>query len=159
MKRLFVLFAAMLAALAMTGAARAQMVTAQNPSSVVSAIQRAGYQAALQNSDSGSPYIDSASSGSSFTIFFYGCTGGKDCKTVQFFSGYKSPRNASLNALNEWNAKNRFGRAYVSDSGSVRLEMDVDLDDGGMSTALFQDNLEFWVVIMASFEKHIGWTN
>ena len=34
--------------------------------------------------------------------------------------------------------------------------MEVDLDDGGVSTTLFEDNLEFWVVVMAAFEKHIG---
>jgi hypothetical protein len=34
--------------------------------------------------------------------------------------------------------------------------MDVDLDDGGVSTKLFEDNLEFWVAVMAAFEKHIG---
>jgi hypothetical protein len=33
--------------------------------------------------------------------------------------------------------------------------MDVDLDDGGISSKLFEDNLEFWVLLMAQFEKHI----
>jgi hypothetical protein len=40
--------------------------------------------------------------------------------------------------------------------GSSRVEMDVDLDDGGMSYGLFEDNLQFWVATMAAFEKHIG---
>ena len=36
--------------------------------------------------------------------------------------------------------------------------MDVDLDDGGLSTALFTDNLEFWTSVVGRFEKHIGYT-
>ena len=42
------------------------------------------------------------------------------------------------------------------DKGAARLEMDVYLDDGGMSRLLFEDNIEFWVSILANFEKHIN---
>ena len=31
-----------------------------------------------------------------------------------------------------------------------------DLDDGGISSLLFADNLEFWSSVVARFEKHIG---
>ena len=58
--------------------------------------------------------------------------------------------------MNDWNSKKRFAGAYISVSGNARIEMDVDLDDGGVSTKLFEDNLEFWVAVMAAFEKHIG---
>ena len=35
--------------------------------------------------------------------------------------------------------------------------MDLDLDDGGISTALFIDNLQFWTSILDKFERHIGY--
>ncbi len=57
--------------------------------------------------------------------------------------------------MNTWNTENRFGRAYVTDEGGARVEMDVDLDDGGISALLFQDNLEFWVLTMSKFEEYI----
>ncbi len=134
----------------------AQQVTASSPSSVSAALQAAGYRAEVTKDDSGDPLIKSTSSGSTFALFFYGCEKGANCTTVQFFASYSKPSNGSLSALNEFNSKNRFVRAYQADSGSARLEMDVDLDDGGMSRELFQDNLEFWVLLMAKFEKHIG---
>ena len=148
----------LLAALAMAvvpAAAQAQNITAQNPSSVSAAMQRAGYAAQLTKDTGGDPMITSSSGGSSFTVFFYNCTNHTDCRTIQFFAGYPD-KPSSLRVINGWNAEHRFGRAYLSDKGSSRVEMDVDLDDGGMSYGLFEDNVQFWAATMAAFEKHIG---
>lgn len=140
---------------AFSGAAHAQMVRAQDPQSVVNALQGAGYKATLTKDNTGDPLIQSSSSGSKFAIFFFGCTKNVDCRTIQFFAGY-TDKKPTLSMMNDWNSKKRFGRAYISDTGSARIEMDVDLDDGGISRLLFEDNLEFWVLIMSQFEKHIA---
>ncbi len=140
---------------AFAGTAQAQMVTAKNPQSVVSALQNAGYKAELTKDGTGDPMIKSSSGGSSFAIFFFGCTKNVDCATIQLFAGY-SDKKVTLSQMNDWNSKKRFGRAYLADSGAARIEMDIDLDDGGLSTKLFEDNVEFWVVTMSAFEKHIG---
>jgi hypothetical protein len=155
MRRILALGLAAAAVFGAGSAAQAQMVTA-NPASVAKVLQANGYRAEVTKDDSGDPMIKSASSGTNFLVLFYGCTNNANCTTIQFFAGYTDADNGSLSAINEWNAKNRFGRAYLSDKGAARLEMDVDLDDGGMSSALFEDNLEFWVAIMSSFEKHIS---
>ena len=135
--------------------AQAQMVTAQNPASVVEALQSAGYRAELTTDKSGDPMIRSTSSGTGFTLFFYGCDKNRSCKTVQFFTGYTDAKVTDLAAINTWNKDKRFGRAYIDGEGDPCVEMDVDLDDGGMSRALFVDNVEFWVRVMADFEKMI----
>lgn len=155
MRRILSTALAVAAGFAFGGIAQAETVSAADPASVAKVLQANGYRAELTKDDSGDPMIRSASSGTNFLILFYGCTDNRNCATVQFYAGYTDPGNASLAALNEWNARNRFGRAYLSDKGAARLEMDVDLDDGGMSAALFEDNLEFWVAIMSTFEKHI----
>lgn len=156
MRTILGLALAALAFCSASGAAQAQMVTAKDPSSVARVLQKNGYRAEMTKDDSGDPMIKSASSGTNFIVLFYGCTDNKACATVQFYAGFTDYKNGTVAALNTWNAKNRFGRAYLSDKGSARLEMDVDLDDGGMSTALFEDNIEFWVTILANFEKHIS---
>ena len=137
------------------GVAHADAVVATNPATIVKVLQDEGYKAELTKDESGDPLIRSSSSGTSFAIFFYGCTKGKDCKTVQFFAGF-TDRKPSLERINEWNSKKRFGRAYISDKGAARVEMDVDLEVGGMSSALFADNLEYWVATLSAFEKHIA---
>ena len=151
-----ILVAAMAVALLPPAAAQAQNVRAQEPETVAEALRQAGYRAQLDTDSGGDPMIRSTSSGSDFLILFYGCTDNADCRTVQFYAGYSEPSNASPEAMNLWNAENRFGRAYVTDEGAARVEMDLDLDDGGLSQALFIDNLEFWVLIMARFEEFIG---
>lgn len=150
-----ILLSALAATFLFAGTANAQMVRAQDPGSVARALQGMGYKAEMTKDDSGDPLIKSSSGGSNFAIFFFGCTKNTDCRTVQFFAGY-TDRKPTLARINEWNMNKRFGRAYVSSSGSARVEMDVDLDDGGVSPKLFEDNVEFWVLLMGQFEKHIA---
>ena len=156
MKRLIVFVGCLFAALGPFSAAQAQMVTSQSPASVASAMQSAGYRAEMATDDSGDPMIRSSSGGSAFAVFFYGCTKNTACTTVQFFAGYSEPANATLSRLNEWNTTARFARAYLTDKGAARIEMDLDLDVGGMSRQLFLDNLTVWTVLMSKFEKHIA---
>jgi hypothetical protein len=157
MRPIYVLLAS--AGLFCASPAFAQMVTAKDPQSIIKVLQDAGFQAKLAKSKDGDPMIESASSGSKFRVFFFNCTANSDCATVQFYTAYDTDtgKAPSLEKVNDWNRGQRFGRAYLDTEGDPAIEMDVDLDDGGMSQALFTDNLEFWTTIMAKFEQHIGW--
>jgi hypothetical protein len=137
--------------------AQAQMVRAQDPATLVSALQKGGYAAKLGIDKVGDPMITSGVNGTTFQIFFYNCTANKNCATVSFHSGYDLKTSPGLERMNEWNRGQRFGRAYLDKEDDPILEMDVDLDDGGLSPALFIDNIEFWASILGNFEKHIGY--
>ena len=137
--------------------AQAQMVRAQDPDSVVRALQQGGYAAKLGVDKVGDPMITSGVAGTNFQIFFYNCTDHKACATVQFHSGYDLTDPVGLERINEWNRSQRFGRAYLDKEDDPILEMDVDLDDGGVSSLLFIDNIEFWASVLGNFEKHIGY--
>lgn len=147
--------AALAAWSSLAGTALAANVTAQDPQSVVTALHQAGYKAALTKDEAGDPMIESGANGSTFIIFFMNCTKNTDCRTIQFYAGYNDYKG-NHQKMNEWNRDNRFGRGYISDKGMARIEMDVDLDDGGLSPLLFIDNLEFWVLVMSEFEKFIS---
>jgi hypothetical protein len=147
---------AVAASLGLAAPAGAQMVRAQDPQSVVQALQGAGYAASLGVDKVGDPMVTSGVSGTTFQIFFYNCTNHRECATVQFHSGYDLTTAPELASMNEWNRKKRFGRAYLDSENDPILEMDVDLDDGGLSPALFIDNIEFWASILGEFERHIG---
>ena len=149
-------------AIALSGAfpiipAQAQMVRAQDPQSLVKAMQARGYVAELTTDREGDPMIRSAASGTGFQVLFYNCTANRDCATVQFQVGYDLNTPTSLESINEWNRTQRFGSAHLDSEKDPILELDVDLDDGGMSPLLFIDNLEFWTTAMANFEKQIGY--
>ena len=132
------------------------MVRAQDPNSLVSALQDAGYSAKLGTDKVGDPLITSSVGGTTFQIFFYNCKEHTNCATVQFHSGYDLKEAPSLELINEWNRTNRFGRAFLDKENDPILEMDIDLDDGGLSPDLFIDNLEFWAVVLGNFEGKIG---
>ena len=154
MLKQMVLCAALAASVTAT-TAMADEVRSDDPSSLVRAMQAGGYRAELTKDNSGDPMIKSSASGSDFAILFYGCKSNRNCTTIQFFAGFKDPDNGSLSALNKWNADNRFGRAYQSDSGSARIEYDLDLDVGGMSQALFRDNLDVFASLMDRYRKYV----
>jgi hypothetical protein len=137
--------------------AAGQNVRAQDPGSVVRALQGGGYSAKLGVDKVGDPMVTSAVGGTTFQIFFYNCTNHKDCATVQFHSGYDFDHALPLETINEWNRSQRFGRAYLDKENDPILEMDVDLDDGGVAPLLFIDNIEFWTSILGNYEKHIGY--
>jgi hypothetical protein len=137
--------------------AHAQMVRGQDPGTLVRALQKGGYAAKLGTDKVGDPMITSGVNGTTFQIFFYNCTANKNCATVQFHSGYDLTTKVELERINEWNRSQRFGRAFLDKEDDPILEMDVDLDDGGLSSALFIDNIEFWASILGNFEKHIGY--
>lgn len=136
--------------------AQAQMVRAQDPDSLVKALQDGGYAAQLGTDKVGDPMITSGVGGTTFQIFFYNCTNHRECATVQFHSGYDLTSGPSLEQMNAWNRSKRFGRAYLDKENDPILEMDVDLDDGGLSQSLFEDNLEFWVTVMSRFEEYVA---
>ncbi|HEX8624018.1 MAG TPA: YbjN domain-containing protein [Allosphingosinicella sp.] len=137
--------------------AQAQMVRGQDPQTLVRALQKEGFSAKLGVDKVGDPMITSGVSGTTFQIFFYNCTDHKACATISFHAGYDLKTNIGLEKINEWNRGKRFGRAYLDKENDPILEMDVDLDDGGLSQALFIDNLQFWTSILSEFEKHIGY--
>jgi hypothetical protein len=155
MKSKWLAIAAVAAAWALP--ADAEMVRAQDPGTLVRALQENGYAAKLGTDKLGDPMITSGVSGTSFQIFFYNCTDHKACATVNFYSSYKLDKPTSLEKMNEWNRSKRFARGYIDKENNSVLEMDVDLDDGGLSSALFIDNIEFWASILADFERHIGY--
>ncbi|WP_395333485.1 YbjN domain-containing protein [Novosphingobium sp. BL-8H] len=135
--------------------AEVQMVTAKSPDSIVKALQDAGYRAQLSKDSTGDPLIKSASSGSNFTIMFYGCTEGADCASVQFYAGWTEATHCSLDTMNTFAQKYRFVTPLVDSEKDCVIQYDLDLDEGGMSQELFLDTLEFWTDTMATFKDYI----
>ena len=61
----------------------------------------------------------------------------------------------TIGDMNEWNKAHRFSRAYIDKDGDPCIEGDLDLDSGGMSRALFLDNLETWGSLVGSFKAKV----
>jgi Putative bacterial sensory transduction regulator len=135
--------------------AKIEMITAQNPQSVVKALQDAGYRAEVTKDGDGDPLINSSTSGYNFGIYFFGCEKNVSCTSIQFFAGF-AKTGADLAKVNKWNNEKRFGRAALDKDGGPVIRMDVDLDFGGMSAPLFKDHLNFWDAVMSRFAEEMS---
>lgn len=149
---------ALLAILLLLGSAtsaRAAEVVA-DPLIIADVMSGAGYAAQLDTSGSGDPIIRSNVSGYNFIVYFYDCTNNAACKTIQFSAAFDPGERApSFEKINNWNKSRRFGRAFVDSQGDPTVQMDIDLEDGGMSSALFVDNLEYWQLTVSEYARFI----
>ena len=150
-------FAALLlmAGAAIAAPASAQLISAANPEAVASAMRDKGFAVELTTDGEGDPMIKSDMDGDLFVVVFHNCTDNKDCKTLQFYMGFTEPV-VSLERLNGWNQKHRFGFVYNDEEGDPGLEMDIDLDHGGMPKVLFEDNLDTWTTLATEFGKFVS---
>lgn len=146
------------AAIALPASPAAAQNVVPTPQSISAALQAAGYKAEIGKDGTGDPMVTSSLSGTRFGTLFYGCTDHKACTNIQFSVSYDLPKGTSTDRMDAWNASHRFGRAYLDKEQDPVLAMDVDLDKGGLSKALFQENLDTWISLMTAFEKHIEWS-
>lgn len=87
-----------------------------------------------------------------YSIFTYGCdNSGGNCKSVQFYAAFNPKVSPTLEAMNGYARDNRWGRIYLDKDGDPAIEMDVDLEKGGMSEALFIDNIAYWEAVIDKY--------
>jgi Putative bacterial sensory transduction regulator len=132
-------------------------VVAENPQAIADLLKDIGYRAELTKDDTGDPKIESAAAGASFSIYFYGCTDGKDCSSIQFSSGFDLDNALNLSSVNDWNTRKRYGKVYTDDDGDPYIELDINLAGGGISEDSFRDSLESWERLLSDFQEHIDW--
>ena len=139
-----------------TGIAPARLVQAEAPEAMVALMQELGYRAELTTDGQGDPKIRSAAGGANFSIYFYGCTDHRDCRSVQFSAGFDTKGGVDLLRMNDWNRNNRYGQASLDEEDDPYIEMDI-LMQGGLSRDLFEANLSLWDNMLADFQRHIDW--
>ncbi len=138
--------------------AAAQTVTAQDPASVLGAMQTYGLAATLGKDDKGQPKIEFKIEGLNSTLFFFGCDAqGANCISVGFDVGFEITPPFTADAANTWNQSNRFGAAYSDEKGVARLAMDMNMVGAGVSRDSFDETLKAWGKAIANFKPYIGW--
>ncbi len=153
--RSFIAGLALSAALAMPTSAMAQNVTADRER-IAEVLRDAGYRATIEGDTPAGRYISSGTSGVDFVISFFGCDDAGDaCKTVMFFAWFEDSTPPSFEDFNTYNARRRWGRAFLDKDGDPMIEMDLDLEDGGISPELFIDNVEYFDLALREFEAFV----
>lgn len=138
-------------------AVQAQNIVATTAYSAKSFFENEGAEVEATTDNVGDPKLKVNYYGNEFSVYYYGCDNNSDCNAVQFFSGYKTDGSVRLSKINTWNAENRYARAYISDSGAARIEMDIFLGGDGVSADDFASMVSLWARSMSEFEDMIDW--
>lgn len=147
---------AALAALASAPVA-AQSIDARNPKTLFALTKAEGYQPEMINKKGESPSFRINVDGVKSLILFMDCDSAQtNCKTIQFYAGYSVNEVFSTDRINEWNRDKRFARAYVDNSGDPVIEMDLDLDFGGLPRANVVEAFNLWSSLLSSFSSFVN---
>lgn len=146
-------FAAALVAVS-SGAFAQDVVDATNPETLADIIRDLGYRAVVKVDGVGDPMIESSVGGTDVAILFFGCVEHEHCKSLLFKVGYDLEEGTTLDVINEWNAENLFGRAYLDEVRDPWIEMPVNLFEG-VTRKNFEDTFDWWDVVVGNFEDFI----
>nr|WP_246359806.1 YbjN domain-containing protein [Stakelama sediminis] len=130
-----------------------------DPIVIANIVRGEGYKVQAGKQQDGAPFLQSDMQGLPFTIFMNNCIAGKACRTIQFYAGFSVSTPRSLELINRWNQTKRFAKAYIDDQDDPRLEMDLNLADGGIARDNFIADFQLWVRLLAQFRDHIGWNS
>jgi len=134
-------------------AQRKYLIDGSNPQAIVEIASGYG-SAELTTDNDGDPKITGRMEGIRYSIYFYGCSNGKNCDSIAFSTGWVSDR-VSLQDINEWNKIKRFGRVYLDNEDDPMVEMNVNLD-GGVSRENLDDTFGWWKIAITSFKEQFG---
>lgn len=144
----------MLLAISATGTAfAAEIIDATKPEQIL-AIARGFGSATLEKDKSGDPKIVCKIEDIKFGIYFYGCSGGKNCNAIQFAAGW-SGQEITLAAINKWNTEKRLSRAFLDSDNDPILKMDINLDYG-VTRQNLEDSFEIWEKTLGAFEEALS---
>ncbi|MFL9842308.1 YbjN domain-containing protein [Sphingomonas sp. ST-64] len=151
MLRTFALAATLaLTTVATTSPAIAQNVTA-DPKVISAILREQNFWATIEADKQGDPLIEATfEQGTKFRIYFYGCEKNANCTSIQFVAAFTDTKAGAAEMV-KWNTEYRFARAYLDSDGDAVIEMDLNLDEGGISRALFVDNLDLWDAILGHY--------
>jgi hypothetical protein len=155
------LTAAIVSAAFFTSPALAQdtpLLNANNPQGIADAILNLGYKASLTTDNEGDPKIRSAASGANFSIYFYGCRDGKDCRDLHFSSGFDFDGEGapSVQQLHDWNRDKLVGVAYQEADDDILIQFFV-AGFRDVSAESFERIFSRWETALGDFTDYIDW--
>lgn len=136
---------------AAAGPSNSTIVTSLQTGDLKAILDDMGIEYQQDKDGAGDPTFTFKPGSYNLVLFVYG----KDEATgaygsLQMYVGFST--KASLDEMNEWNAKRRFIRAYRSEAGGSRLESDLDLTGGVTVGAVktFVHKFQSWADAFAS---------
>lgn len=134
----------------------AERATGVSEGEVVQALSLKGFSVRVGNDSFHEPIIESFAGSVRFYIYFYDCDQARRCGNIQFRSGFATHRGLSLDRINDWSTRWRFGRLYLDPEGDAILDMDVDVSRG-VAPEQLAAQVDRWLNVMNEAKSFLGW--
>lgn len=131
-------------------------------SEIVALLDAHGYQASLTTDGSGDPLVMGQADGLKFKVQTYDCNGSapRRCRSLQFIAAFSLDRaatDADVRAMNDYNRKKVYGRAFIDENGDAAVDMVINLN-GGVLAGNLMDTVGTWKsFVLDVFVQHLGW--
>ena len=129
-----------------------------NPSEIAVILTSAGFSYEQLRDDRDDPFIrvktGDDKDAAIVDIIFYGC--GKDvtCQDILLKATFSPNKPVALQSMNDWNAKNRWGRAFVNDKAQATIEMDINAY-GGIGRDALESMIYTFFDIVKDFDQNL----
>ncbi|MEM8793878.1 MAG: YbjN domain-containing protein [Pseudomonadota bacterium] len=131
----------------------AALVDASEPDPISDMAWRYG-EARWARDQLGDPIIHASLGQAPYTIEFFGCDQGRDCKDLRFVAhanlGEQISKQKLVWQVSDWNRERRFGKAVMTEDGGLCLEMNVTLQ-GGVTRQNLDMTFDWWRVALSEF--------
>lgn len=145
-----------IAVLLVAGPAQAAPVTA-SLGVVKAAMADAGFTVTEDTTPDGYHELQSVMGNDKFWVSLQACSdNGTGCDAVEFEAAFKGDNAITAARINQWNAENRYGTAYIDEDGDAHIKMETDLAPAGMPADLFRHQLRIWGTLILSFENFLN---
>lgn len=144
----------------MTSAAMAaDMVDAAKPDSITAYFFGENIASKMLTDSYGDPLVELRHEDREYAVFFYGCTDGAACNSLQFYRGYETDGTVGLDAVNAINLEWRFVKASIDSEDDAVMTMDIHAGANGIPTDEFGQLFDIFTETVAEFESNVGWVS
>lgn len=114
------------------------IVSANDPATMVKVLEFAGYEAELSTDSQGDPLISTELAGYNTDLVFYGCNEDThdECDAIQFYAGFKTDGKIDAVKVDAFNAQYRYAQASLDEDKDMVIRWDV-LTGKGIPTPVF----------------------
>jgi uncharacterized protein YdgA (DUF945 family) len=88
-------------------------------------------------------------------FIFVGCGDDRTCEDVLMRATFPKNPHVALNAINEWNQRNRWARAFLNDAEQAVLEMDISAY-GGIERDALETMVDNFFKLLREFSKSLS---
>jgi hypothetical protein len=123
-------------------------------------LRGSGYQAQVKPdpTTAGDQIVSTSAEGIDVDIYLYDCHGDGDarrCTSMQYASGWAASSSYNLERVNSWNREKRYIKAYLTASGGLFGEYDLDIAPGG-TYEMLNDCFDNWRRNVVTFNHYFN---